>query len=47
MNNSVATWYDYQPGQEEVPEHVTHLRIGVQQALAAARNGAAPEIIDL
>jgi len=39
-------WYDYQPGVRS-PYRVTHLRIGVQQAVAAAQIGSAPEIIEL
>eukprot|EP00523_Entomoneis_sp_CCMP467_P006026 CAMPEP_0168736424 /NCGR_PEP_ID=MMETSP0724-20121128/9854_1 /TAXON_ID=265536 /ORGANISM="Amphiprora sp., Strain CCMP467" /LENGTH=363 /DNA_ID=CAMNT_0008783623 /DNA_START=296 /DNA_END=1387 /DNA_ORIENTATION=+ len=48
-NDSIALpWYDYQPGLETVPpDHVTHLRIGVQQAVAAAQNGTVPELIEL
>jgi len=46
-NVSVALpWYDFEPGVQP-PNHVTHLRIGVRQAVAAAGNGAAPEIIML
>mmetsp|Transcript_5139 Transcript_5139/g.14465 ORF Transcript_5139/g.14465 Transcript_5139/m.14465 type:complete len:130 (+) Transcript_5139:33-422(+) len=45
-SSNALPWYDYQPG-EPVPNHVTHLRIGVQQAQAAAANGTAPEIMDL
>mmetsp|Transcript_6830 Transcript_6830/g.19091 ORF Transcript_6830/g.19091 Transcript_6830/m.19091 type:complete len:105 (+) Transcript_6830:44-358(+) len=43
---SSLPWYDYRPGVE-VPDSVTHLRIGVQQQAlaAAAKNGSTPEII--
>jgi len=39
-------WYDYQPGVP-VPKHITHMRVGVQQALVAAQKGTAPEIMEL
>eukprot|EP00523_Entomoneis_sp_CCMP467_P016333 CAMPEP_0168778438 /NCGR_PEP_ID=MMETSP0725-20121227/7084_1 /TAXON_ID=265536 /ORGANISM="Amphiprora sp., Strain CCMP467" /LENGTH=358 /DNA_ID=CAMNT_0008828211 /DNA_START=23 /DNA_END=1099 /DNA_ORIENTATION=+ len=40
-------WYDFQAGVP-VPEHVTHLRIGVQQAQAAAASAAnGPDILEL
>jgi len=39
-------WYDYQPGIP-VPNHVTHLRIGVEQAVAAARNGTVLGLVEL
>eukprot|EP00523_Entomoneis_sp_CCMP467_P016302 CAMPEP_0168775130 /NCGR_PEP_ID=MMETSP0725-20121227/5354_1 /TAXON_ID=265536 /ORGANISM="Amphiprora sp., Strain CCMP467" /LENGTH=175 /DNA_ID=CAMNT_0008824751 /DNA_START=327 /DNA_END=852 /DNA_ORIENTATION=- len=44
--NDGLSWYDYQPGKG-IPDHVTHLRIGVQQALAAAQNGSIPQVIEL
>eukprot|EP00523_Entomoneis_sp_CCMP467_P015841 CAMPEP_0168782068 /NCGR_PEP_ID=MMETSP0725-20121227/8968_1 /TAXON_ID=265536 /ORGANISM="Amphiprora sp., Strain CCMP467" /LENGTH=355 /DNA_ID=CAMNT_0008831979 /DNA_START=23 /DNA_END=1090 /DNA_ORIENTATION=+ len=46
-NGNDLPWYDYIPAQLWVPEHVTHLRIGFQEALVAAQNGSTPEIIDL
>jgi len=45
-SSNALPWYDYQQ-EVPVPNHVTHLRIGVQQAQAAAANGTAPEIMDL
>eukprot|EP00523_Entomoneis_sp_CCMP467_P006701 CAMPEP_0168738066 /NCGR_PEP_ID=MMETSP0724-20121128/10733_1 /TAXON_ID=265536 /ORGANISM="Amphiprora sp., Strain CCMP467" /LENGTH=375 /DNA_ID=CAMNT_0008785381 /DNA_START=48 /DNA_END=1173 /DNA_ORIENTATION=+ len=40
-------WYEYPLGQRRIPDHVTHLRIGVQQAVVAAKHGIAPVVLEL
>jgi len=45
-DGALLPWYDYEPGAE-VPNHVKYLRIGVQQALAAAEKGSAPRTFPL
>mmetsp|Transcript_30002 Transcript_30002/g.69980 ORF Transcript_30002/g.69980 Transcript_30002/m.69980 type:complete len:82 (+) Transcript_30002:517-762(+) len=44
--NDGLSWYDYQPGKG-IPDHVTHLGIGVEQAVAAAQNSSIPQVIVL
>jgi len=45
-NNALLPWYDYRPGKR-VPHHVTHLRMGVKEAVEAAQNGSTPKLINV